>query len=164
VKRRADNDQKSAALASRLFPGERWIPAGQGIYFAASREPRSNNQAKVFEKELAQARILAGQGAVVYLLPEIGPSGKKHPDAVVNGLITEFKTITGSIKKVEDNFKEARKKAENVFLKIDTNLSRETVQRKLEGVILQKNYRGGLVIVYLKAAGALYYWNVDDLK
>jgi len=65
---------------------------------------------------------------------------------------------------VEDNFKEARKKAENVFLKIDTNLSRETVQRKLEGVILQKNYRGGLVIVYLKAAGALYYWNVDDLK
>jgi hypothetical protein len=65
---------------------------------------------------------------------------------------------------VEDNFKEARKKAENVFLKIDTNLSREAVQRKLEGVILQKNYRGGLLMVYLKAAGVLYYWNVDDLK
>ena len=80
--------------------------------------PRSAEQINILEKELQQARILVERGSTVYFLPEIPLSNEKHikyPDAVVDGYVMEFKTITGSIRQVEVRYKEARVKAAYIF-------------------------------------------------
>jgi hypothetical protein len=161
----AQNAQRTRDRAQERAPGERWIELKQEerIYLAASRWPRTKNQSEVFEKELIQARILTERGAVVYLLPEIGPTGEKHPDAVVDGLVMEFKTITGKVRQVEQNLKTAREKAENVFLKIDSPLPRREVTRKLSGVIRAKGYTSGLLWVYFSETREINYWTVEDL-
>jgi methionine salvage enolase-phosphatase E1 len=103
----------------------------------------------------------------VYLLPEsVDPArdGVKHPDAIVDGSVVEFKTITGKVRQIEEHFKESRKKANIVFFKIDSPLSKEAVIKKLEGVILQKGYHGGQVIAYFSETAQLYYWDIDDLR
>jgi hypothetical protein len=153
--------------AERLFPKEEWRELEPRLFLALSREPHSKNQFEVLEKERVQARILTGQGSTVYLLPE--PStpenvGEKHPDAVVDGWIVEFKTVTGNVGAVEKRFKQSRKKAERVFLKIDSDLSRDEVMKKLQGVILQKGYEGGRVLAYFTASERLYFWDIDDLR
>ena len=107
---------------------------------AASRSPRSSRQAEILNQELAQARILSTKGHSIYLLPESGPRKTKHPDAIVDGLIMEFKTVTGNERKIKEKFKEAREKAENVFLQIDPLFSRRTVARKLAGIIRSKGH------------------------
>ncbi|MDR3140025.1 MAG: hypothetical protein LBT95_10215 [Treponema sp.] len=134
-----------------------------GIHKAASRIPRSIEENEILEKELAQARILAALGHEVYLLPERGPRKVKHPDAVVDGLIMEFKTITGNIRKIKENYKEARKKADNVFLKIDSDFTPEQVLRTLFGTVRRGNYSGGLIIAYFTGLKKIYYWNTVDI-
>jgi len=128
--------------------------------------PRSAEQINVLEKELLQARILADRGSTVYLLPEMPQPGikhVKHPDAVVDGYIMEFKTITGSIRQVEERYKEARVKTENIFLKIDTSLSRHEVTRKLSGYIQRKGYTGGIILAYFTQSGEFYQWTEAEL-
>lgn len=156
--------QKAKTRAEEYAPGEVWTAIIPGLYLAASRNPVSERQSEVLEQEIAQARILITQGHTVYLLPEHGPRGEKHPDAVVDGLIMEFKTITGNIRKIAENFKAAREKAENVFLKIVSDFSKDTVQWKLRRTIINKEYQGGLIIAYFAETGKTFYWDVDDLR
>jgi hypothetical protein len=49
-------------------------------------------------------------------LPEFGPHKIKHPDAKVDGIKMEFKTVSGNERKFKEKYKEAREKVENVFL------------------------------------------------
>jgi hypothetical protein len=151
-------------LANTLFPGEIWIEIAPSIHIATSRVPRSQDQAAIFEKELAQARILANFGHRVYLLPEKGPRKVKHPDALVDDLIMEFKTITGNIRKIKENYKNARKKADNVFLKIDAAFTPEQVLRTLIGTLRQKDYANGLIIAYFTGLKKIYYWNTGAIQ
>jgi hypothetical protein len=150
--------------AVSLYPDVTWIKINQSIYLASPRAPRSEDQTKILEKELTQARILAALGHTVYLLPESGPRKTKHPDAIVDGLIMEFKTITGNIRKIRENFKDARQKAENVFLKIDADFSPEVVLEKLIGTVRRGNYSDGMVIVHFTKTGKTYYWNIGGMK
>jgi hypothetical protein len=159
-----ENAQRAKVRAEEYAPGENWIEMSPGICMAASRAPKSAEQVKTLEKEMEHARILAGGGHAVYLLPEHGPRGVKHPDAVVDGFLYEFKTVTGNIRKIAGNFKAAREKAENVFLEIIPDYSKEAVQKKLKGTIKNKDCSGGLIIAHFKVSGKIYYWNVDDLK
>lgn len=159
-----DNAIKAKEQAGVYAPDELWMEISPGIFIAASRNPKSERQAQVLEIELDQARILAARSHTVYLLPEQGSRGEKHPDAVVDGLIMEFKTITGNIRKVGENFKSAREKAENVFLKIDPPFTRHVVTRRLSGVIRNKGYLSGMIWAYFTNAGEMNYWTVDDLK
>ena len=135
-----------------------------GVFLAASRSPRSERQSEILEQELSQARILADMGHAVYLLPEFGPRKTKHPDAIVNGLIMEFKTVSGNERKIKEKYKEAREKADNVFMQIDHPFSQRTVVRKLSGAIRGKNYNYGLIWVYFKHTRKMVYWTVEGLK
>ena len=112
---------------------------------AASHAPRSSRQSEILEQELSQACILAALDHTVYLLPEFGPRKTKHPDAIVDDLIIEFKTVSGNEKKIKEKYKETREKAENVFLQIDPPFSHRTVVRKLSGSIRGKGYKLGLI-------------------
>ncbi|WP_461246331.1 CdiA C-terminal domain-containing protein [Treponema sp. R6D11] len=158
------NAQNAKELAFRLFPNEQWIGIDQHIFMASSRAPRSDRQSEIIEQELAQARILANMGHTVYLLPEFGPRKTKHPDAIVDGLIMEFKTISGNERKIKEKYKEAREKAENVFLQIDPPFPHRTVAGKLSGSIRGKGYKSGLIWVYFKHTGKMVYWTVEGLK
>jgi hypothetical protein len=96
---------------------------------------------------LKQAVILRDRGAVVYLLPKAKDAQGHNipgPDAIVNGKIFEFKTITGGIGKVEKHFRDSRKQGGNVYIRIvDPKITRNDVIRKLSGVINSDNYTGG---------------------
>jgi hypothetical protein len=155
--------QQAQAKATSLFPRETWLEIEERIFLAESSQPRGKTQHQVLHKELAQARILTAQGSTVYLLPEIGPSGIRHPDAVVDGYLMEFKTITGTIREVERRFKAARHQADRVFLKIDAPLTQEAVLRKIIDKTRKSDYSGGLVIVHFTATGKPYCWNIDRL-
>jgi hypothetical protein len=161
ILKNAINAQK---LAFSLFPNEQWIGIDQHIFIAASRAPRSDRQSEILDQELSQARILAALGHTVYLLPEFGPRKTKHPDAIVDGLIMEFKTVSGNERKIRENFKDARKKAENVFLVIDADYTQETVLKGLIGTVRRGNYSGGMVIAHFTMVGKTYYWSIDSMK
>jgi hypothetical protein len=49
-------------------------------------------------------------------------------------------------------------------LNIIPDYSKDAVQKKLKGTIINKGYQGGLIVVYFNTTGKTYYWNVDDLK
>jgi hypothetical protein len=164
--KRDENANKADELARNLYPHEKWEPLEAGIFIAKSRMPRSAEQINVLEKELRQARILVDRGSTIYLLPEIVHPGEKHvkyPDAVVDGYIMEFKTITGSIRQVEERYKEARVKSEHIFLKIDASLSRHEVSRKLSGYIQRKGYEGGVIFAYFNESGEFIRWTETEL-
>jgi hypothetical protein len=155
---------KTQDMVSSLFPNEQWIGIDKYIFMAASRAPRSDRQSEILAHELSQARILAELGHVVYLLPEFGPRKIKHPDAIVDGLIMEFKTVSGNERKIKEKYKEAREKAENVFLQIDPPFSHRTVARKLAGTIKGKGYKLGVIWVYFTHTRKIAYWTVEGLK
>jgi hypothetical protein len=158
------NAQNAQKLALYMFPNEQWIGIDQHIFMAASRAPRSDKQTEILEQELAQSRILAALGHTVYLLPEFGPRKTKHPDAIVDGIIMEFKTVSGNERKIKEKYKEAREKADNVFLQIDPPFSHRTVASKLSGSIRGKGYKSGLIWVYFKHTGKMVHWTVEGLK
>jgi hypothetical protein len=164
--RREENAQKAREAAEGLFPREKWEVLEAGIFIAKSRMPRSADQINVLEKELRQARLLVERGSTTYLLPEVAnPKEKrvKYPDAVVDGHVMEFKTVTGSIRQVEARYKEARAKTAYVFLKIDAHLTRHEVTRKLSGYIERKGYTGGTILAYFTRSGEFYRWNEAEL-
>ena len=161
------NAEKEALTAKGLYPHEKWEFLENGIFIAKSRMPRSAEQINILEKELEQARILVNHGSTVYLLPEADHpkiKKKKYPDAVVDGFIMEFKTVSGNERKIKGKYKEARKKADNVFLQIDSPFSQRTVVSKLLGTIRGKGYETGLIWVYFSQSGKMAYWSVKDLK
>jgi hypothetical protein len=161
-----DYAEKARQTAISLYPHEKWEALENGIYIAKSRMPRSAEQINILDKELRQARILVDRGSTVYLLPETPPQGKKHikyPDAVVDGVVMEFKTITGSIRQVEVRYKEARAKTKHIFFKLDANLTRHEVTRKLSGYINRKGYKGGAILAYFSQSGEFHQWTETEL-
>ena len=158
------NAQNSQELASRLFPNEQWIGVDRLVFLAASRAPRSGRQSEILRQELSQARVLADMGHAVYLLPEFGPRKTKHPDAIVDGFIMEFKTVSGNERKIKEKYKEAREKAENVFIQIDPPFTQRIVASKLSGTIRAKGYKSGMIWVYFTHTEKMVYWTVEGLK
>jgi hypothetical protein len=166
IKRREENARKAREAAEGLYPREKWEPLEAGIFISKTRMPRSAEQIKVLEKELKQAIILVERGSTVYLLPEASYPNEKHvkyPDAVVDGHIMEFKTISGSIRQVEERYKEARAKTDYVFLKIDAPITRHEVTRKLSGYIGRRGYSGGVILAYFTRSGEFYQWSEAEL-
>jgi hypothetical protein len=153
--------------AAILFPDETWREIEERIFIAGSREPRSNGQRKTLNKELMQARILTAQGSAVYLLPEVvdpAKQGEKHPDAVVDGFLMEFKTVTGKVERIGEHYRKAREKADSVFFKIDGATTLDEVRQKLAHIIDIKRYTNGLIIAYFTETGHLQFWDRNDLK
>ena len=159
--------EESRQIAQRLYPNEKWKFLEPGIYIAKSRMPRSMEQINTLEKELRQARILVCRGSSVYLLPENPQTGIKNikfPDAVVDDLIMDFKTITGSIRQIEARYKEARAKTPYIFMVIDAKLSKHDFTRKLSGYIKRKKFSGGIIFAYFSQSCEFYQWREEELS
>jgi hypothetical protein len=163
---RSDNAEKTRIKAVTEYPGEKWELSEPGIYIAKNRLPKSTDQLNVLAKELIQARLLVARGSTVYLLPENADPAKKkekHPDAIVDGDIWEFKTVTGGLPKVVKRYKEAREKSEHIFLKIDAPHTRHHITRSLSGFIGKKGFTGGIVLVYFTDTGEFCQWTEAEL-
>jgi hypothetical protein len=164
LEQQREEAEKTHNLAVTLFPNETWEKITDKIFVATGRILVPD----IFEKELIQAEILAKNGSTVYFLPEKQKVGMKSADAVVDGILVEFKTITGGIDMVEKRFRKSRKQCENVFLKIDNpEISKKDVQERIRRTLLDKKYlggTGGLAIVYIAKTAEIYYWRLADLK
>ena len=99
-----------------------------------------------------------------------GPDGKylPGPDAFVNGVLFEFKNITGGLDRVEIRFRQSRDQCKNVFLKIDNpDISKGQVVSKIKAVLNNPLYKGGTkgnLIVYLSQTRKTYFMHIKDLK
>jgi hypothetical protein len=133
----------------------------------------SDNDAKTLAKELRQARILTSRGLAVYLIPKTKDARGREvpsPDAIVNGTLYEFKTVTGSIRRVETNYRQSRDQGQNVFIRVmNPNISKSDVIRKMYSVINDRKYTGGfkgnfIFSVRQGSSEKLYYIKIKDLK
>jgi hypothetical protein len=173
MKKQRHEEWVDAASIKFKYHGEDFdLPAGiENIKVARSRLTHLKNDEQILAKEIRQGKILAEKGASVYLLPKLkSPDGKyiPGPDALVNGVLFEFKTVTGSIKKVERRFRESREQCKNVFIKIDNpNVSKADVTADIKLILNDKKYTGGTegtLIVYLSQSKEIYSMQIKDLK
>jgi len=193
----SENIQKNKTAAKSIFPNEQWvdakliklaqegtdfeIPDGiDNIIIAKSRitpsknhSSISDNDARTLAKEIRQAKVLTDRGASVFILPKIKAADGRDipgPDALVNGTLYEFKTVTGSIDKVESRFRESREQGENVFIRVmNPNIGKNDVLRKIYGVVNSSNYTGGFKgeLIFSVRQGSLdnlYFTRISDLK
>ena len=151
----------SYELAARMFPGECWVEEYKNVFVAQSRIPRNSEQKAVFQKELVMACIASDCGHIVYLLPEL--SDFKNADAVMDGILTEFKAVTGGENAISHRFREALHQGCNVYLKIDSDVKEKRVRQILHGVLKDKACTG-LVYCYFSNSRKMYCWRMADLK
>jgi len=175
------------AAAEKGFPNEEWIEIDKlklsyfnipedaaGIPVAKSRLPKNKQEELDFIKEIKSAIILKSKGASVTLVPRINrPDGKGFvpgPDAIVNGLFFEFKTITGKLNKVGRRFKYSRKQGDNVYIRIENNKHTKTgIIQYLVRLINNPKYKGGYkgIIILTIETGfeeKTYFIKIKDLK
>jgi hypothetical protein len=75
----------------------------------------------------------------------------------------QINILEKELRQVEERYKEARVKTENIYLKIDAPLSRHEVTRKLSGYIQRKGYKGGVIFAYFSQSGEFYQWTETEL-
>jgi hypothetical protein len=104
-------------------------------------------------------------GNFVYLIPENGPYGKRLKDAVVNGTLFEFRTVTGNVRTFEWEFRDAKRKGPdvNVYINADMDIFKTEARRRI-GLVLGKhpNYTGK-IIVSLRG-GKTYFWDTSSFR
>jgi hypothetical protein len=170
---------KAREAADRLFPGEKWIKVEPGIY----RSPRrAIGKKSNYPDELRDAQILRDLGSTVYLTPEIRSDREKKFDAIVDGIIMEFKNVGGNENTLIAHFLKSRSQAPNVFINLETsNLTRRQIMGALysarnsvtrtdpygnviKGYAESNKFPGGKIVLKIKGHESLIYLNVDDLK
>jgi hypothetical protein len=172
------NAEKSFALASALFPQEEWIPTEANIWVAKSRLVEEYREPDKWEREMSQARILTGRGSTAYCLPEMeikGEFGKRCADLVLDGEITEMKTVSGTRATLGGEFRLAYKQGasllagktglreHSVFIRLKTDLSLISVMSKIAGE-LKERYDHGRFICYFETRGDLFFWTYEELR
>jgi hypothetical protein len=188
---------QNEAAAQAAFPNEQWvdaqavklaqkgadfaIPNGvENIKVAKSRvtpsknhSGLSDNDARILVKEIRQAKVLADRGASVFILPKTKAANGREipgPDALVNGSLFEFKTVTGSIKRFETRFRESREQGQNVFIRVmNPGITKNDVIQKIYNAVNDPKYTGGFQgdLIFSVRQGSfetLHYTRIRDLK
>jgi len=183
----AKNAAANEAVARKKFPDETWIRTDNlkldnvtlpkdaaGILVAKSRLPINEQEELDFLKEIISAIILAKLGASVTLIPRIKrPDGKGFlpgPDAIVNGKLYEFKTVTGRLDKIGARFRDSRAQGNNVYIRVENpKLTKSRVVRYMAGFINNPNYQGGykgsLILTFgIGNSEKTYFYKICDFK
>jgi len=126
---------------------------------------KSNEQHKTLEKELRQAGILAQQGNSVWLTPEPGEYMKRVTDAVVNGVPYEFRNISGNARTLEWEFGNIKGKGKdvNVFINIESSISKNEVRRRIRQVLDRHPEYTGKIIVSIQG-DRTYFWDTRSFR
>ena len=170
TERQLENAKKAKEAADREFPGEKWILIEDGI-FLSPRRPIGKRSS--FQNELRDAQIFRDFEGTVYLSPEARKDPKKKYDAIVNGMLIEFKNMSGaSTMTLKDHFLDSREQAPNVFINLEYSpLSQKKIYNTLyrarnsdDYLVKSKNHKGGLVVLKINGHDRLVYLNIDDLE
>jgi len=132
----------------------------ENVRIAQSRiNIKSNEQQRILRKELRQAGILSRMGNSVYLTPEYSTYKVRVTDAVVNGIPYEFRYVTGTVKKIEKRFSDAKVKGDavNVYLHIDTDASINEARRRI-GLVLERHPEYSGKIIVSTRDGKVHFW------
>jgi SPP1 gp7 family putative phage head morphogenesis protein len=161
-------DEKFITQSAKLQVASKYakgLVIPKNVMVAASRIPINVQQREVLRKELHQAEILAMLGSFVYLIPELGPYGVKLKDAVVDGDLFEFRTITGNAKTLEWEFGDAKKKGKDVnnFLNIESDIPKNEVRRRIALVLRRHPEYTGKITVSLRD-GKTYFWDSSSFR
>ena len=109
----------------------------------------------------------------MYLSPEARNDQAKKYDAIVNGMLMEFKNMHGaSTRTLKDHFLNSREQAPNVFINLeDSPLKQKKIYNTLyrarnsnDYLTKSKNNIGGIIILKINGTDRLIYLNVDDLE
>jgi len=176
--------KKTLALASALFPDEKWISTEHNIWVAKSRLSQKEREAKKWEKEMSQARILTNRGSVAFFLPDLflhAGKGSQSADLVLDGEVVEMKTITSSSRetlggKFKKGYKQGALLLQNykikgneitnvhsVFIRLLSDIPIKSVKAKIAGV-LKYHLDDGKLICFFDKTGELYTWTFDELR
>jgi hypothetical protein len=169
TKRRQENARKARQTADQEFPGEKWKSVEEGINLSPRRPVGKNSN---YANELRDAQILRDFGSTVYLAPEVRSDPGKKFDAIVNGVIMEFKNMHGaSARTLKDHFLDSREQSPNVFINLENSpLTRREIINTLYAARNSSDYgrknkhKGGRIILKIKGLRNLIYLNVDKLK
>jgi len=177
-KEREENARKAREAADRLFPEHEWIKVEDRIYLSSNRAIGSKSN---YEGELRNAQILRDFGSTVYLAPEKRDTPGRKYDAIVNGLIFEFKNVGGNANTLVTHFLKSRTQAPNVFMNLENSqLTRHEVRAALYGARNSKTHTtakgntikgyddinrfdGGRIVLKLKGQKHLVYLDVDNI-
>ncbi|MDR0290525.1 MAG: hypothetical protein LBI06_06285 [Treponema sp.] len=172
------NAEKSLALASALFPQEKWIPKEANIWVAKSRLAEKYKEPDKWEREMSQARILTCRGSMAYFLPEKviqWESRKQCADLVLDGEIVEMKMVSGSRVTLGGQFRYGFKqgslllencivtKKHSVFIRLLSDLSVGSVKAKIAGELKGRKDEGSFICFFEKT-GELYTWTYEELR
>ena len=93
-----------------------------GLLVSKTRLEQSKKsfQEKKFDKEVITGEILSKNNHSVILISETidTTSGLKHPDAILDGVVTEFKCISGGKNKLWVHYKDAFSKSEKIIFRL----------------------------------------------
>lgn len=146
--------------AKKMFPDEVWEEKVCGVFVAQSRKPKNKDQKRIFDKEFKAANIAAKNGHIVYLLPEKG--GGKHPDAIMDGIPTEFKILTGGRNAISDNLRKGLKQGKSIFIKTNTIITVQEAKSIIHGRLKGKKHLKGKIYYYNEQEKIFYEWKMQD--
>ena len=110
----------------------------ENVKIAESRIPRSLKQQSDLIKELRQSEILARMGNSVYLIPEHPKYKQRLLDAIVNGTLFEFRTVSGNAETLEWHFKFIKKEKgidTNMFINVTGNVTKNDAIHRFSKVL-----------------------------
>jgi hypothetical protein len=115
---------------------------------------------------------------VAYFLPEQeikGENARRCADLVLDGVICEMKTVSGTRATLGGEFRLAYKQgttllgeqpaiqAHSVFIRLISDLSVGSVKAKIAGELKNRSDQGDF-ICYFEASGMLYSWTYNELQ
>jgi hypothetical protein len=161
-------NEKFLSTTAELQAMNKWskgLTLPGNVKVAESRIPVNSDQRGILKKELKQAGILSRLGCFIYLIPERSAYGERPKDAVVNGKLFEFRTVTGNARTFEWEFRGAKKKGKdtNVFVNIESNISMAEARRKIGLVLKDHPEYTGEIIISLKGEKTCF-WDTGGLK
>lgn len=174
----SENAASSRALAAVLFPNEEWVLKEPHIWVAKTRLPEEYREPDKWEREISQVRILTGRGSAAYFLPEVdqgGEAAKLCADLVLDGVVTEMKTVSGTRTTLGTAFRFAYRqgavllaaypdiKEHSVFIRLKSGLEIDSVRAKIAGELKNRSGKGRF-ICYFEHIGKLYSWSYDELR
>ena len=138
----------------------------ENVKIAEIRIPINSEQREILRKELKQAELLAKLGCSVYLIPERAAFGERPKDAVVNGVLFEFRTVTGNARTLEWEFRDAKKKGinVNVFIHVISDINRDEVRRRVKLVIDNHPEYTRAIVMSLSKSDKLYFWETESFR
>jgi hypothetical protein len=114
---------------------------------------------------------------VAYFLPEKKneDKGKIYADTVINGEVTELKTVSGNRSTLGTDFKQGYKQGaalvkgrtdtekHSVYVRLLSDLEVDSVKAKVAGELKSRPGKGHF-ICYFEHSGRLYTWSYDELR